>query len=383
MSTKSFNAVVLSALSACMLVPTIAHAAEITSTKEFNISKTSTPALSGTGSKTATKSANTVFNQFDASKGVLTGVSISAETKKGSQNNSVSVTYDKNTSSGTTTSTVKSTVGLSAVGASNNAVSTGQATATCTTSNSWGVKSANCGNGPAYTTIDTTARVSSSGSVASSVSTSVEANKLNDYVGNKTVTVKETLTVESSNEGAINKATVSTSADAAWMGETTLSYIYQDHAKAVLEGATDGTLNLDFGSFYLGDTVDSLGFSLFNLFGDRVALSLIGFTETGDANDQFGTNLFTFDGLSAGSSKLFEADFAGNAVGKYSASYQLTFADYAPGAASKTLHSGSTLTLNLFGEVMAKPNEVPEPASLMLLGLGAVAFGVSRKRRQG
>jgi hypothetical protein len=74
-----------------------------------------------------------------------------------------------------------------------------------------------------------------------------------------------------------------------------------------------------------------------------------------------------------------------NSAGLHSVSYLLTFGDFAPDAASSSLYSGSTLTLNLHAAVLQPANQhidVPEPASILLLGMGAAAFGLNRKRRQ-
>jgi len=56
--------------------------------------------------------------------------------------------------------------------------------------------------------------------------------------------------------------------------------------------------------------------------------------------------------------------------------------------ASSSLGQGYNLTLNLKANVLQRPaapagSDVPEPASLMLLGLGALGLCAQRKRRQG
>jgi hypothetical protein len=389
MLQKSLNAAVLSTLGAILVLPACAHASVISlSDQNFTVT-TSAAQISNGGKTSATKSATTSFNQFDASKGVLTGVTISATTANTSkQENTLSVTYNKNAMTGNTTSTVQSTASLSATGASSSATAAQtQTTISCKRVTSPPGQSAYCGNGPTLTSSSATVTANGSGALNNPSSASVAAASLNSYVGAGKVTVTETLAVSSANASdAINVTSANTTADATWNGTVGLAYTYQDHAAAAFVGTAGNTLNLDFGSVYQGDAVAGLGFSLANLLGDRVALSLTGFSESGDTANLFSTNLAAFDNLIQGSSKAFEADFLSSTVGKYNASYTLTFADYAPDAASSTLSSGSTLTLNLSGEVLAKQapatGDVPEPASLMLLGLGAAALGFGRKRRQ-
>jgi hypothetical protein len=79
------------------------------------------------------------------------------------------------------------------------------------------------------------------------------------------------------------------------------------------------------------------------------------------------------------------AHFHPSSVGAVSNTYALTFTDYVPNGAYGTAKNYS-LNLVLNGNVLAKPvdstgGDVPEPASLMLLALGAAALAGSRKRR--
>lgn len=386
MSLKPLSAIVSSCI-ALLAVSTSAHAGVITASQDFNTAVTA-PTLNGTGKTSQNTTATTSFKQFDASKGVLTGVNIDTRTAGTSaQNVNLGVKYNKNTPNGSTASAVQSTIGLSAAGASNSeTAAASKATMNCTRTVAAPNLAAKCGSGATSTTTTlATATSKNSGGLPETVSASVGNASLNAYVGAGKVDVTESLDLSVSNSSAITNATLTTNANAAWNGTTTLSYTYQEHAVAGFAGIAGDTLNLDFGSFYVGDKVGSLGFSLANLFGDRVALSLLAISQTGDTAHQFATNLEMFDDLSAGESTLFQADFMASTAGLHSASYLLTFGDFAPDAASSSLYSGSTLTLNLYGEVLEPQNQhvdVPEPASILLLGMGAAAFGLNRKRRQ-
>ncbi|MFC5550931.1 choice-of-anchor E domain-containing protein [Massilia aerilata] len=387
MSLKPLSAVVSSYI-ALLAVSASAHAGVVTASQDFTVA-VSAPALSGTGKTSQKTSVTTSFNQFDASKGVLTGVNIGTKTAATSvQNTSVDFSYNRNTPNGTTTGAVQSTIGFDAAGASDSAASTpSKTTVNCTRTVAAPNTAAKCGSGPVLNTNNTVAAASgkAAGTMPDELSKAVDNAYLNDYVGAGMVDVTESLEVNASNSGAIGGATVTTKANATWNGATTLSYTYLEHASAGFDGIAGDTLDLDFGSYNLGDKVGSLNFSLANLLGNRVALSLIKISQTGDTANQFLTNLDMFDDLIAGGSTLFQADFSASAVGMHYASYVLTFGDYAPDAASSSLYAGSTLNLNLYGAVLAPANQnvdVPEPASIMLLGLGAAAFGLSRKRRQ-
>jgi hypothetical protein len=385
MLLKQLSAV-LSACGVLLFVSTSAQAGVIASSQDF-AAAVSSPTLAGTGKAGQKTTTTTSFNQFDASKGVLTGVNIATKTANAStQNVSLDVKYSGNTPNSSPASSVQSTLGLTAAGASKSATSTSSKASVICTHTVATSPSTKCGSNPAVSGATTaTASNKASGGLPGDIAADVDNANLNDYVGAGKVDVTESLEVNATNSGVLSNATSTTKASATWNGTTTLSYTYLEHAAAGFGGIAGNTLDLDFGSFFVGDKVGSLGFSLANLFGDRVALSLIAIDQTGDTAHQFSTNLALFDDLSAGESTLFQADFLANTAGLHSVSYLLTFGDFAPDAASSSLYSGSTLTLNLHAAVLQPANQhidVPEPASILLLGMGAAAFGLNRKRRQ-
>jgi hypothetical protein len=378
MSKNLLRSTLMTAFGAMLSFPMLASASVVTNsmstaTANVNLSATATDTLAAgattsDGARTETKSGVAQLAKFDAGTGVLTGVQVNLTSSVHKQTTAVTTASTNQgmnnvtvTASGTGSSTVQATVPH----ASTTSSSLNQADS-CTSQR----KNA-CADGVS--------------SKSANYNFGVASNALGQYAGSGTfgVNYSASVTAETLANGFPSLATTTSTVD--WTGTLGATYDYLLHAAQSFDGTSALTMNLDFGSVYLGDSVGDQAFSIFNGGGNRVGLRLIGVTEAGTGNGMFSTNLNTYGNIAAGSSQGFNASFLANQLGSFSTSYQLTLADLAPSIsyAASTLYSNYSLTLNLAGNVIARPvrNDVPEPATLMLLGMGAAAFGVSRKRK--
>jgi hypothetical protein len=311
--------------------------------------------------------ATPTLNQFDPATGVLLGVTISLESTRthvisGSMTNAAAGTK--------TVGDATSKAQFSAPGISSSNLGTlnlqDNVKIGATTKGSFG---------PTSKAVQTDAKLSTT-----------DAAVLDSYVGAGSVGVNlviPSMSVESSfSNGVANQTKSSATYSVEWSGSVSGEYEYKLHAAPSFDGSSQVlTLDLDFGSFFVGDAAGPLEFALFNLAGDRVGLDLDGF----DAfSGPFGSNLAAFLALAAGSSQgPFAVAFDTSTAGDFAASYQLFFSDEDIGAAST--RSNYELTLNLTGEVRARPtNGVPEPSILALIGASAAGLSLfGRRRRSG
>ena len=377
MSKTLLRSALMTAFGAMLSIPMLASATVVTESMttakaDLSLNKTATDTLAAgatasNGARTETASGAAQIAKFDANTGVLTGVQV-------------------NLTSSTYTQTTQVTAAANA-GASNNGSKTASGTGTSTVN----VAVPNATTTPSSLTVTDTCTDNQRGGCTGTASSdtksynfTVASTALGDYAGSGTVGIGYSASVSADTTANGFSSLATTTSNVNWTGKLSATYEYLLHAAQSFDGSSALTLNLDFGSVYLGDTANQ-AFSIFNAAGNRVGLQLTGFSETGSGNSMFSTGLNTDGSIAAGGSKAFNASFLANQLGSYSTSYQLTLADLAPSIsyASSTLYSGYSLTLNLAGNVIARPvqNDVPEPATLMLLGLGAAAFGVSRKRK--
>lgn len=344
-----------------------------TAAQTFTVSGSVTD-LETAGSTSTTLSSTPTIGEFDSTLGVLTGATINVTSTR-TQTVSVAATGSgKSTTSLTTSGSGSSTASISAEGVTGTFTSIAPATATCTGKDSQGCKGS-----------------VSSADVVTNGTFAVAGASLNSYVGTGSETITFSSTVTATQGTGTFTGAETTTTGLKWNtsgkgGEVSATYDYLLHADPSFDASSKVmTLDLDFGTLYLGEDAAEKTFSIFNPAGERVGLDLDSFAPTGDSG-AFTTDLALFSGLAAGGSNGFWFDFVTSTLGAFSASYALNFSDADVGAASSRF-SFIGYRINLTGNVIARPvagpAPVPAPGVLGLLGGGLMALGLARRRRSG
>jgi hypothetical protein len=304
--------------------------------------------------------------QFDASLGVLTGVTINLLDSTRTQSVTVTSTDGNNNGNNnnrTSTGTGNSTAGISAPGMSFTLPSL-STDGSCTAPRQ-----------EACSPAVTTTAVSDPNQNQAATSDSFDS-----YVGGGTVTVSRTApTFNAMQNDNVFTGEESTQNVLNWTGKLSATYSYLLHAAPSFDSsASAATLILDFGTVAQNSSVSPMIFSIFNLTDpSRTDLDLDSFIAAGDTS-ALDSGLSTFANLGQGYGQLFQATLNTTNAGDFLATYTLTLSDAVNiGAASS--QSIYTLVLTLKGNITAA-STVPVPDAVWLFGTGLVGLvGVGRR----